>query len=324
MPNDLGLLPTTTVGSFPKPDYLKKARSAVRKGKASEADLKDLQQKATRECVAMQERVGLDILVDGEFDRGDMATFFAEKLDGMSVSGLVRSYGNRYYRKPIIKSRLQRTRPLTVEMFQFAQELTSKPMKAIFTGPYTMVDWSFDEHYSSRRDAMLAMAEQLHAEAVELEKEGAKFIQIDEPAISTRPEEMDVAIEAMGIVVDGLKATTLTHVCYGDFDKIYPKILELPIDVFDLEFANSEFNLLDRIREVPFTKGVSVGVLDVHSHKVEETAKVEGWIRKAIGVLPIEKVWISPDCGLKTRTEEEAEKKLEVMVAATRAVRASL
>ena len=324
MANDMGLLPTTTVGSFPKPDYLKRARSAVRKGKASEADLTELQEKATRDCIAMQEEIGLDILVDGEFDRGDMTTFFAEKLGGMGVSGLVRSYGNRYYRKPIIQDRIQRDRPLTVEVFRMAQELASRPMKAIFTGPYTMVDWSFDEHYPSRRDAMLAMAEQLHLEAVELEKAGAKYIQIDEPAISTRPEEMDTAIEAMGIVVDGIQATTLTHVCYGDFEKIYPKILDLPIDIFDLEFANSDFDLLDQVRKAPFTKGVSVGVLDVHTPKIEDQAKVEGWIRRALEVLPAEKVWISPDCGLKTRTEEEARKKLEVMVSAVRKVRGEL
>lgn len=324
MAGNLGLLPTTTVGSFPKPDYLKKARAAVRKGKAPASDLPPLEEKATRECVAMQERVGLDILVDGEFDRGDMTTFFAEKLNGMGVSGLVRSYGNRYYRKPIIESAIRRTRPLTVEMFRFAQGLTKRPVKGIFTGPYTMVDWSFDEHYPSRRDAMLAMAEQLHLEAVELEKAGAKYIQVDEPAISTRPEEMETAIEAMGIVVDGLKATTITHVCYGDFEKVYPKILDLPIDIFDLEFANSDFDLLERIKKVPFAKGVSVGVLDVHVPEIEPQARVEGWIRRALEVIPAEKIWISPDCGLKTRTGKEAEKKLEVMVAATHTLRKEL
>ena len=272
----------------------------------------------------MQERLDIDILVDGEFDRGDMTTFFAEKLEGMGVSGLVRSYGNRYYRKPIIDGRVTRKAPLTVDMFRFAQNLTDRPVKAILTGPYTMVDWSFDEHYPSRRDAMLSMAEALHEEVVHLEKEGAKFIQVDEPAISTRPEEMDTAIEAMGIVVDGLKATTLTHICYGDFQKIYPQIQDLPVDVFDLEFVNSDFDLLELFKETPWKKGVSVGVLDVHSHKIEEQEQVEAWIRRTLDVLPVEQVWLSPDCGLKTRQPGEAEAKLAVMVAAAKAVRGEL
>jgi 5-methyltetrahydropteroyltriglutamate--homocysteine methyltransferase len=206
-------------------------------------------------------------------------------------------------------------------MYRFAQSLTEKPIKGMLTGPYTMVDWSFDEHYPSRRDAMLAMAEALHQEVAALEKEGARYIQIDEPAVSTRPEEMDLAIEAMGVVTDGIKATTITHVCYGDFDKIYPAIQEMPVDVFDLEFANSDFDLLHRIREHPFTKGISVGVLDVHVPDIEDQATVEGWIRKTLEVIPPEKVWISPDCGLKTRTPDEAEKKLAVMVAAVRRIR---
>ncbi len=315
------ILPTTTVGSFPKPEYLTKARFQFSKEQISKSELEKLERQATREWIEFQEEIGIDILVDGEMYRGDMVTYFAESFKGFEISGLVRSYGNRYYRKPVAVGEIERTNPVTVEWYQFAQSLTQKPVKGMLTGPYTIMDWSFDEFYPSRRDFCLRLAEVVHEEAKDLEQAGAKYIQIDEPAVSVRPEELELAIEAMGIVTKGLKAKTLTHICYGDFPRIYPRMLEIPVDQIDLELSNNEFDLLDLFKKSPFTKEIGLGVLDVHSHRVETAEEVKARIQKALKVIPKEKIYVSPDCGLKTREVEEAKAKLRVMVAATREVR---
>ena len=211
------LLLTTTVGSFGKPEYLQKARNAHARGKLSESELLELERKATTEWIRAQEEVGLDILVDGEMYRGDMVAYFAERLEGYTIGGLVRSYGNRYYHKPVISGKISRPKPMTVDWFRFTQSLTDRPVKGMLTGPYTLLDWSYLESYKTRRDAALALAEVVRQEAEDLEAAGARYIQIDEPAIHARPEEIAIAIEAMGIVTQNLKAKTVSHICYGDF-----------------------------------------------------------------------------------------------------------
>jgi len=321
----LPLLPTTTVGSFPKPPYILEARRKFATNKLAAEELNKLEERATREWVEFQEKVGLDVLVDGEMYRGDMATYFANNLDGFRISGLVRSYGNRYYRKPIIAGEVKWPGPITVDWWRFTQELTSKPVKGMVTGPYTMMDWSFNEYYPSRREACLALAKALHEEVKALANAGAKIIQIDEPAISARPEELsEFAIEAMKIVTEGVDAYFINHICYGAFEFIYPEMLKLPVDNFDLEMSNSEFDLVELFREHPFTKDLSFGVVDVHSHVVENTATVEQRIRRALEVLKPEQIWIDPDCGLKTRTREETVNKLKAMVKAAQDTRTQL
>ncbi|MBA7502960.1 5-methyltetrahydropteroyltriglutamate--homocysteine methyltransferase [subsurface metagenome] len=322
---ELPLLPTTTVGSFPKPPYILEARRKFATKKLAAEELNKLEKQATREWMEFQEKVGLDVLVDGEMYRGDMATHFANNLDGFKISGLVRSYGNRYYRKPIIAGEVKWRGPITVDWWRFTQELTSKPVKGMITGPYTMMDWSFNEYYPSRREACLALAKVLHEEVKALAKAGAKIIQVDEPAISARPEELsEFAIEAMQVVTKGVDAYFINHICYGAFEFIYPEMLELPVDNFDLEMSNSEFDLVELFREHPFTKDLSFGVVDVHSHVVENTAMVEQRIRRALEVLKPEQLWIDPDCGLKTRTSEEAANKLKALVKAAQNTRAQL
>jgi 5-methyltetrahydropteroyltriglutamate--homocysteine methyltransferase len=318
------ILPTTSVGSFPKPDYLKKARTQAARGEISEKNLRELEEKATREWIEFQDEIGIDILVDGEMYRGDMVTYFAETLKGFEISGLVRSYGNRYYRKPVVVDEVKRARPMTVEWFQFAQSLTKKPVKGMLTGPYTIMDWSFNEYYEDRRALTLALAEVIREEALDLEKAGAEFIQIDEPAVSVRPEELPLAVEAMGLVTQGLRAKTITHICYGDFQKIYPGMLEIPVDQIDLELSNSNFDLLDLFKKSPFTKEIGLGVVDVHSHALESKELVKSRIEKALKVFRPEQIYVDPDCGLKTREVEEAKDKLRVIVEATREVRKHL
>jgi 5-methyltetrahydropteroyltriglutamate--homocysteine methyltransferase len=318
------MLQTTTVGSFPKPAYLTKARTDFSSGRIPKEELSRLEKKATEECIRLQERGGLDILVHGEMERGDMVTYFAERMEGFGISGLVRSYGNRYYRKPVVKGEVKRPNSITVEMFQFAQGLTEKPVKGMLTGPYTMCDWSFNEYYPDRRTLTLALAREIHKEVADLEKAGAKYIQIDEPALSTRPDEVKLAIETMKIVTEGIEAKTISHICYGDFKVFYPRILDLAVDQLDLEFANSDFANLDLFKDPPFTKEIAVGVVDIHSHVVETKEQVKQNIRKALGVFPMERVYIDSDCGLKTRTTEEAEAKLKVMVEAVREIKEEL
>lgn len=321
---DDNVLLTTSVGSFPKPDYLKRARAKFQRGDMSREELLVLEQQATREWIAIQEELGIDVLVDGEMYRGDMATYFAENMDGFQISGLVRSYGNRYYRKPIITGEVKRRGPITVDWWKWAQALTKKPMKAIITGPYTMMDWSFIEHYGSRRDACLALARALHGEVADLEAAGAKYIQIDEPALSVRTDELELALEAMKIVTDGIKVRTLSHMCYGTFDRIYPRLLELAVDQLDLEMANSGFDLLDLFAKYPYTKEIGLGVFDVHSHEVPAVERMRAGIERALKYLKPEQVFVDPDCGLKTRTAEEVKEQLANMVEATRQVKAGL
>ena len=319
-----GILLTTTVGSFGKPDYLQKARNANARGRVSDTELADLEKKATEEWIRRQEEIGLDILVDGEMYRGDMVAYFAERLDGFTIGGLVRSYGNRYYHKPVIASKVSRPKPMTVEWFRYAQSLTTRPVKGMLTGPYTMLDWSYNEAYKTRRDAALALAEVVRAEAEDLERAGATYIQIDEPAIHARPEELDIAIEAMGVVTQNLRAKTISHICYGDFAAIYPKVLDLPVDQLDLAMHNYEYRWLRLFDKDPFTKELAIGVVDVHSHRLETVDEAADGIRKGLKYVRADKLLPHPDCGLKTRTVEESLDKCRVVVEAARKVRAEV
>jgi 5-methyltetrahydropteroyltriglutamate--homocysteine methyltransferase len=321
----LPLLPTTAVGSYPKPDYLLEARRKFARRQISREELADLERRATREWIRIQDEIGLDVLVDGEQYRGDMVAYFADEMEGFAIAGLVRSYGNRYYPKPVVVGPVGRRRPVTVEWFTFAQSLTGRPVKGMLTGPYTIAEWSFNEYYPTRRELVLELARAIHEEAVDLERAGARYIQIDEPAIHTRPEEdFDLAREAMEIVTDGLSAYTVTHICYGDVPRIYPAMLTLAVNQLDLALKNEEFALLDTFRSAPFTKDIGLGVVDAHSHRVESVEEIADGIRRAMEVIPVEQIYISPDCGLKTRTIEETVGKLRNMVAAARLVRSEL
>lgn len=318
----MSALRTTSVGSFPKPDYLVRARAKASRGELSAERLRELEEKATREWIDFQEAIGIDILVDGEQYRGDMATYFAESIEGTEISGLVRSYGNRYYKKPIIVGELRRRGPISVDWFRFAQGLTDKPVKGMITGPYTMMDWSFDEHYGSREDAAMAFADLLHEEARDLEAAGAKIIQVDEPALATRSDELPLVVRAVGAVTKGLDAKTILHTCYGNYQDIYGYFNRLPVEQLDLEMSNSGLDLLDRFKREPLQKEIAFGVVDVHNHVVEPEPVVRERIEKALTIFDPQKLYIDPDCGLKTRTVDEAKAKLRVIVDATRAAKA--
>ena len=317
----LPLFPTTSVGSFPKPEYLVKARTDFNKGKITEEELHSLERKATAFWIETQEKLGVDVLVDGEMYRGDMVAFFAERMPGFSEGGLVRSYGNRFYHKPVITGEARWPGPMTVHWWKYAQSLTKKPVKGMLTGPYTIMDWSFNEHYSDRRATAMALADVIRKEVEALIAAGCKIIQIDEPALSVRPEELPIAIEAMQAATRGLNAYFITHACYGAFEHIYPDMLRMPVDNFDLEMSNSDLDLLELFRRYPFTKDISFGVVDVHTHLLEDATSVRERVEQALSILPRERIWVDPDCGLKTRTVDEAIDKLRACVEAARTFR---
>ena len=321
----LPLLPVTAVGSYPKPSYLLEARRKHLRAQISKEVLTELERRATREWIQVQEELGMDILVDGEQYRGDMVAYFADEMAGFAIAGLVRSYGNRFYPKPVVIGPVARKSPVTVEWFTYAQSLTKKPVKGMLTGPYTIAEWSFNEYYPTRRELVIELARAIHDEVLDLERAGAAFIQIDEPAIHTRPEEdFELAVEAMEIVTNGTSAYTVSHICYGDVPKIYPDMLRLAVDQLDLALKNEEFSLLQTFKRAPFTKDIGLGVVDAHSHRVESVEEVADGIRKTLQVIPAAQVHISPDCGLKTRTIDETVGKLRVMVEAARVVRNEL
>ena len=319
---DLPLFPVTSVGSFPKPDFLLKARADYANSRIRRGALEKAERQATEFWIRKQEELGVDVLVDGEMYRGDMVAYFAENLEGFEEGGLVRSYGNRYYPKPIISDEIHWDEPITLEWWKYARGITSKPLKGMLTGPYTIMDWSFIEYYPDRRTACLALATELRKEVEALIEEGAKIIQIDEPAISVRPEELPVAIEAMHILTDGLPAYFISHICYGDFEKIYPGMLDLPVDNFDLEMSNSGLDMLELFKRHSYTKDISFGVVDSHSHVIENDSVVEQRLRQALEVIPKEAIWVDPDCGLKTRTVDEAIAKMQAVANSARALRA--
>jgi 5-methyltetrahydropteroyltriglutamate--homocysteine methyltransferase len=323
---------TTAVGSYAKPEYLTKARADFARGAIDRAKLDKLEKKATEYWIRIQEQIGLDVLVHGEMERGDMVAYFSGEeggnpIKGMKLGGLVRSYGNRYYHKPIIFDKLAWPGPMTVDMWKYAQGLTDRPVKGMLTGAYTMVEWSFDEHYPSRRDAVLDMALVIRREVGALVEAGARYIQIDEPAIHTRPEEdFDLAVESMRVTVEGIDAEFHTHICYGEVEKIYPAMLRLDVKQIHLAFKNTDFAYLDLIDKYGYAdaKDLGVGVTDVHTRFTEDVEDVKDGIRRTLKRLPPDRLWIYPDCGLKTRTVEESEAKLRVMVDAVRGIKREL
>jgi 5-methyltetrahydropteroyltriglutamate--homocysteine methyltransferase len=316
----MGLL-TTTTGWFPKPVAVRRARWRFTEEEIGVAELRNAEDAALRDVLKLQEEIGLDVFVDGQMDRGDMIAHFAGQLAGMESLGLVRVYGNRYYRRPRIVGAVAREEPITVERFRAAHALASKPVKAVVTGPYTLMDWSFDEHYRSREDCCLALAEAIRAEVVDLEAAGALEIQIDEPAISARPEEMALAAEALQRVTSALSgsARTWVHLGCGDLLPVMSQVVKLEVDGLSLEMANSGYETLEMLADLPADKLLAAGVIDVLDPAVENVDVVRARIDRILDVVPAERLRLTPDGGLRTLTASVVRAKLESMVAAASA-----
>ncbi|MEV0995460.1 5-methyltetrahydropteroyltriglutamate--homocysteine S-methyltransferase [Nonomuraea sp. NPDC050202] len=327
-------LPTTTIGSFPQTGELRAARAAVASGTLSQADYERRVEAEIERVIRVQERLGLDVLVHGEPERNDMVQYFAEHLDGFAVTrnGWVQSYGSRCTRPPILHGDVGRPAPITVRWAAYAQSLTSQPVKGMLTGPVTIVAWSFVRNDLPLRDVVLQVADAIRQEVRDLEAAGLSIIQVDEPALrellplrrAAQAEYLEWAVAAYRRATSGASDRTQihTHLCYSDADQILAAIDGLDADVTTIESARSGARILGAVSA--FGRGLGPGVYDIHSPRVPSAEEVESLLRRALQALPVERVWVNPDCGLKTRTYEEVEASLANVVTATRRLRSAL
>ncbi|PQO25534.1 5-methyltetrahydropteroyltriglutamate--homocysteine S-methyltransferase [Blastopirellula marina] len=333
---NLPLLPTTTIGSFPQTSEVRQARAAFRKGDLAAGDYDTFLKTETQKCIARQESLGIDVLVHGEFERNDMVEYFGEQLEGFVVSanGWVQSYGSRCVKPPIIFGDVQRAGAMTVEMTRYAQSLTSRPVKGMLTGPVTILFWSFIRDDQPRRDTCEQIALAIRDEAADLEAAGIGVIQIDEPALreglplrkTDQEGYLRWAVDAFRLASSGVANQTQihTHMCYCEFNEILPSIAELDADVISIETSRSKMELLDGFGSFQYPNEIGPGVYDIHSPRVPATSEMVGLLKKAVDVIPPQRLWVNPDCGLKTRGWVEVEAALESMVAAAREVRSLL
>jgi 5-methyltetrahydropteroyltriglutamate--homocysteine methyltransferase len=329
-------LPTTTIGSFPQTAEVRKARSAHDKGELTTADYEQFLREETRRTIEWQEEIGIDVLVHGEFERNDMVQYFGEQLAGFAFSraGWVQSYGSRCVRPPILYGDVSRPRPMTVEWWQYAQGVASKPVKGMLTGPVTILNWSFVRDDQPRSDTCRQIALAIRDEVVDLERAGAKIIQIDEAALreglplrkADQQHYLDWAVEAFRISAAGVEPQTQihTHMCYSEFNEIIDSIGAMDADVISIETSRSKMELLDAFVTYKYPNEIGPGVYDIHSPRIPSTQEMEGLLLKAGERLSPEQLWVNPDCGLKTRKWEDVKPALVNMVDAAKAARAAL
>ncbi|MFT4119801.1 5-methyltetrahydropteroyltriglutamate--homocysteine S-methyltransferase [Bradyrhizobium sp.] len=330
---DLPAFPTTTIGSFPQTADVRNARAAHAKGKLTDAQYEQFLKEETARTVRWQEEIGLDVLVHGEFERNDMVQYFGEQLSGFVFTqyGWVQSYGSRYVRPPILFGDVSRPKPMTVEWWRYSQSLTKKPMKAMLTGPVTILNWSFVRDDLPRSEACRQIALAIRDEVADLEKAGATMIQIDEAALreglplrhSEWKTYLDWAVESFRICSTGVADATQihTHMCYSEFNAIIDAIAAMDADVISIETSRSKMELLDAFTGFKYPNDIGPGVYDIHSPRVPETSEMRDLIALARKRLSDSQLWINPDCGLKTRKWEEVRPALVNMVAAARELR---
>jgi len=330
----LPLFPTTTIGSFPQTSDVKKNRSAFKKGEISEEQYKTFNKEKIERAIRWQEKEDIDVLVHGEYERNDMVEYFGESLDGylFTEKAWVQSYGTRCLKPPIIWGDVSRKKSITVEWSVYAQSLTDKLVKGMLTGPVTIFNWSFPREDISIKDSISQIALAIRDEVLDLEKNGIKIIQIDEAALREKlplrksdwySEYLDFAIPAFRLVHSGVKADTQihTHMCYSEFNDIIPAIDDMDADVITFEASRSDLLILDALKEANFETEVGPGVYDIHSPRVPSVDEIVSALRKMRTKISDDKLWVNPDCGLKTRGEEETKKSIANMVEAARVIR---
>ncbi len=330
------ILPTTTIGSFPQTPELRKLRRDYKNGVISEEKYKSKIKEMIKECVEFQESIDLDVLVHGEFERNDMVEYFGEQLNGVAFSqnGWVQSYGSRCVKPPLIYGDVSRPKDMTVEWITYAQSLTDKPMKGMLTGPVTMLNWSFVRDDQSKKTTAYQMALAIRDEVEALEAAGIKVIQVDEAALregyplrnEKRADYEDWAITSFRITTSVVKPETQihTHMCYSEFSDIMDAIEAMDADVISIENARSDNSLLKIFKERGYKGEIGPGVYDIHSPRVPSKEEIVEQINAILEVLPAKKVWVNPDCGLKTRKWEEVKPSLKNMVDAAKEVREKL
>ena len=329
--------PTTTIGSFPQTKDVKANRSAYRKGEISESEYKEFNKKKIAECVRWQEEIGLDVLVHGEYERNDMVEYFGESLSGFlfTEKAWVQSYGTRCVKPPIIWGDVYREKPITVEWSVYAQSLTKKIMKGLLTGPVTILNWSFPREDISIKESISQIALAIKDEVLDLEKNGIKIIQIDEAALREKlplrksdwqREYLDFAIPAFRLTHSGVKPETQihTHMCYSEFTDIIPAIDDMDADVITFEASRSDLQILTSLKEHNFETEVGPGVYDIHSPRVPSVEEIVTALHTMLTKIDKDKLWVNPDCGLKTRGTPETEESLKNLVAAARLIRSEL
>ncbi|MDR0924339.1 MAG: 5-methyltetrahydropteroyltriglutamate--homocysteine S-methyltransferase [Hungatella sp.] len=326
--------PTTTIGSFPQTADVKANRTAFRKGGITEEQYRDFVKEKIAQCVKIQEEIGLDVFVHGEFERNDMVEYFGECLNGFlfTENAWVQSYGTRCVKPPVVWGDISREKPITVEWSVYAQSLTKKPMKGMLTGPVTILNWSFPREDISLKEIAYQIALAIRDEVLDLEANGIRIIQVDEAALREKlplrksgwdSEYLSWAIPAFRLVHSGVKPETQihTHMCYSEFTDIIPAIDNMDADVITFEASRSDLMILDSLKENHFKTEAGPGVYDIHSPRVPSVEEIESALHEMLKRLPKEKLWINPDCGLKTRRYAETKSSLENMVQAARRLR---
>ncbi|WP_422771294.1 5-methyltetrahydropteroyltriglutamate--homocysteine S-methyltransferase [Plantactinospora sp. WMMC1484] len=333
----LGLpeLPTTTIGSFPQTTELRRARAEHRAGRLDDAGYVQRMRTEVEHVIRLQERLGLDVLVHGEPERNDMVQYFGEQLDGFAATGhgWVQSYGSRCVRPPIIYGDVARRAPMTVDWSSYAQSLTSKPVKGMLTGPVTILAWSFVRTDQPLADTADQVALALRDECRDLEAAGIRVIQVDEPALretlplrrADQQAYLDWAVGAFRLATGGVADDTQihTHLCYSEFGEVITAIDALDADVTSIEASRSKMEVLDDLAAIGYRRGVGPGVWDIHSPRVPSHDEVVEALRRAVAAVPAQRLWVNPDCGLKTRGYREVEASLRHLVAAAAEIRAN-
>ncbi|WP_009477979.1 5-methyltetrahydropteroyltriglutamate--homocysteine S-methyltransferase [Rhodococcus sp. JVH1] len=332
----LPVLPTTTIGSYPQTTQIRVARAARRKGEIDEAEYLKRMRAEVADVVALQEKLDLDVLVHGEPERNDMVQYFAEQLDGFFATdnGWVQSYGSRCVRPPILYGDVRRSNPMTVEWITYAQSLTQRPVKGMLTGPVTILAWSFVRDDQPLADSANQVALAIRNETVDLQGAGIRIVQVDEPALrellplraADQPGYLDWSVGAFRLATSGVSDSTQihTHLCYSEFGEVIEAIARLDADVTSIEAARSHMEVLDDLNAVGFDLGVGPGVYDIHSPRVPGVEEIAASLREALKAVPVERLWVNPDCGLKTRGPAEVEASLRNLVDAAKLVRAEL
>ncbi|HEY3940259.1 MAG TPA: 5-methyltetrahydropteroyltriglutamate--homocysteine S-methyltransferase [Bryobacteraceae bacterium] len=329
----LPLFPTTTIGSFPQTAELRRQRARMRSNEITAAEYDGFIRNEISHAIAQQEKLGLDVLVHGEPERNDMVEYFGELLHGFAFTenGWVQSYGSRCVKPPILYGDVTRREPMTVDWWRFAQNLASRPMKGMLTGPVTVLQWSFVRDDQPRADTCFQLALAIRDEILDLEAAGCRVIQIDEPALreglplrkSEAPGYLRWAVDAFRLATAGVRDETQihTHMCYAEFNEIVDSIAAMDADVISMESARSQMELLDAFAAYGYGNDIGPGVYDIHSPRVPSTDEMYTLLERALDAIPAERLWVNPDCGLKTRRWEEVTPALEHLVAAAIALR---
>jgi len=331
----LPIYPTTTIGSFPQTTQIRRARSELKAGRLDEAGYKAAMKAEIERSVREQEGLGLDVLVHGEAERNDMVEYFGEQLEGCAITqaGWVQSYGSRCVKPPILFGDISRPKPMTVEWIGYAQSLTRKPVKGMLTGPVTILNWSFVRDDQPRAVSCKQIALAIRQEVLDLEKAGVRVIQIDEAALreglpprqAQWKEYLAWAVESFRIAANGVRDETQihTHMCYSEFNDIIGSIADMDADVITIETSRSDMELLDAFDDFNYPNQIGPGVYDIHSPNIPTQTHIVELMRKAAERIPAERLWVNPDCGLKTRQWEEVIPALSNMVSAARMLRES-